>query len=195
MQNTFGALLQRIDALLAGRSHVTVAIDGRCGAGKSTLAGYLGDRYPARVTHTDDFFLPPELRTPERLAEPGGNLHYERFRAEVMDRLAGDIAYRRFDCRTGELLPPVTLPYTGLDVIEGAYCLHPYFGEYADIRVFLSLNYEERLRRIAGRCGEGRLQRFVREWIPLEEAYFAACRVERRCEFRYNMDLYETPRS
>lgn len=36
----------------------------------------------------DDFFLRPEQRTPERLAEPGGNLDRERMKSEVIDRLS-----------------------------------------------------------------------------------------------------------
>ena len=42
----------------------------------------------------DDFFLPMELRTAERLEEPGGNVHYERFSAEV------DV-YKRQVCSDG----------------------------------------------------------------------------------------------
>ena len=56
----------------------------------------------------DDFFLRPEQRTPERYAEPGGNVDRERFLAEVLIPLrAGEtVQYRRFDCSTFTVLPP-----------------------------------------------------------------------------------------
>lgn len=48
----------------------------------------------------DDFFLPPELRTAERLSQPGGNVHYERFSAEVADGIlrGKPFEYSVFDC-------------------------------------------------------------------------------------------------
>ena len=65
---------------------VLLAIDGRCGSGKTTLAGMIAQRYRAEVIHMDDFFLQKDQRTPERLAEPGGNVDRERFRQEVILR-------------------------------------------------------------------------------------------------------------
>ena len=56
-----------------------IAIDGRCAAGKTTLAARLAKELGGDVIHMDDFFLPPALRTQERRSEPGGNVHYERF--------------------------------------------------------------------------------------------------------------------
>ena len=59
-------------------------------------------------------------------------------------------------------------------IVEGAYSLHPYFGEYADIKVFFHVENEEQQRRIAGRDGEAALLTFQKRWIPMEEAYFTA---------------------
>lgn len=52
------------------------AIDGRCGAGKSTLALWLRESLakqalPCLLFRMDDFFLPPEMRTAKRLSVPG----------------------------------------------------------------------------------------------------------------------------
>ena len=65
-----------------------IAIDGRCAAGKTTLAARLAKELGGDVIHMDDFFLPPALRTQERRSEPGGNVHYERFLTEVIPKLA-----------------------------------------------------------------------------------------------------------
>ena len=64
-----------------------LAIDGMCGAGKSSLSELLCGLCPCSLVRADDFFLPPRLRTPERLSEPGGNIHYERFLSEVVTPL------------------------------------------------------------------------------------------------------------
>ena len=78
-------LSRKIEAGTAAGRYI-VAIDGRCGAGKSTLAQKLARDLGGRVVCADDFFLRPEQRTPERLAEPGGNLDRERMKSDVYKR-------------------------------------------------------------------------------------------------------------
>lgn len=47
-----------------------VALDGRCAAGKTTIAAQMARQYGWGVVHLDDFFLQPIQRTPQRMAEP-----------------------------------------------------------------------------------------------------------------------------
>jgi len=75
---------KKIDELLTQKDMVIVAIDGKCTSGKTTLASKLTQIYDCNVFHMDDFFLRPEQRTPERFAEVGGNVDYERLQEEVM---------------------------------------------------------------------------------------------------------------
>ena len=43
---------------------LVLALDGRCGSGKTTLANTLARQFPASITlHTDDFYLPPAQRS------------------------------------------------------------------------------------------------------------------------------------
>ena len=79
MKGTLEQIQKRIDELMAQKDQVIIAIDGNCTAGKTTLAGMLAEVYDCNVFHMDDFFLRPEQRTPERYAEIGGNVDYERF--------------------------------------------------------------------------------------------------------------------
>ena len=58
---------------------ILVAIDGRCGSGKTTLGEYLKGQLDCNLFHMDDFFLRMEQRTPDRMKETGGNVDYERF--------------------------------------------------------------------------------------------------------------------
>ena len=65
-----GALLRRLQG--EKRRPFLVAIDGRCAAGKTTLAGELQAALGCNVVHMDDFYLPFSRRTAERMARPGG---------------------------------------------------------------------------------------------------------------------------
>ncbi|MBQ7535090.1 MAG: hypothetical protein IJT43_05655 [Stomatobaculum sp.] len=166
---------EKIRELLAGDSpRILAAIDGRCGSGKTTLAAWLMEQFDGNLFHMDDFYLREEQRTPERLAEDGGNVDYERFREEVTDPLTSgrEVLYRRFDCGSFSLQDPERIPRKRLNVIEGSYSMHPYFGDIYDLRVFMTVSKEEQRERIRKRNGEEKLQRFLGEWIPKEEAYF-----------------------
>lgn len=64
----------RIDRLLDTQPRVIIAIDGRCGAGKSTLAARLAELCGGNVFHMDDFFLRPEQRSRSVSPNPAGML-------------------------------------------------------------------------------------------------------------------------
>ena len=127
-----------------------IAMDGRAAAGKTTLAEELAVTLGGAVVHMDDFFLPGELRTPERLAAPGGNVHAERFAEEVLPYLRRGEAfrYRRFDCHRMDYNGWVEIPTVPVIIVEGAYSQHPRFGGYADLTVFCDIAPEEQKRRI-----------------------------------------------
>lgn len=163
---------QQIDCLLPQKQRVLVAIDGKCTSGKTTLAAQLAELYNCNVFHTDDFFLRPEQRTRERYEQVGGNVDYERFKEEVLLPLRSGQAfsYRPFDCKTFTLSPPVDVPVKKLNIIEGAYSLHPYFGQPYDLKILLTVEPTLQHRRILERPAFLH-QRFFEEWIPMENRY------------------------
>ena len=177
------ALVERAEALLREKGRAVIAIDGRCGSGKTTLAGRLAAQWDCTLLHADDFFLRPEQRTPARLAQPGGNFDRERFYAEALaPLLAGqDALYRPYDCHAGCLQPPVAAPLRPVILIEGSYCCHPDLWGCYDLHVFVTAPLDVRLARLTRRPGVD-LAAFRTRWIPLEEAYFAAERLEERCD-------------
>ena len=69
---------ERVVELIKNGARI-IAIDGRCASGKSTLSEDVKNTLDVNIVRMDDFFLPLSLRTPERFALPGGNVHYERF--------------------------------------------------------------------------------------------------------------------
>jgi len=180
--NTLPVLLAA--AKLPERPVRVIAVDGRAASGKTTLARQLERVLDAGVVHMDDFFLPPELRTPERYREPGGNVHYERFAAEVLPRLAAPepFSYRVFDCSTLRLDKVATVRRSAWRIVEGAYSLHPKFGNYADLKVFYDIAPEEQLRRLKERNGEAGARVFQTRWIPLEENYLRTFGIRERAD-------------
>ena len=171
-------------AALPERPVRVIAIDGRAASGKTTLAGNLGGILAAPVIHMDDFFLPLALRKPERFAEPGGNVHYERFMAEVLPHLRSGSAfsYRIFDCSVKDFRGERTVAAAPWRIVEGAYGLHPKFEEYADLKIFYDISPEEQMRRIRRRNGEAAAKIFAERWIPFEERYIRAAKVRERAD-------------
>lgn len=174
IQNIISEITERLN-IEEGRVKV-IAIDGRCASGKTTLARELAERLGAGVIHMDDFFLPGEMRTEERLREPGGNVHYERFADEVLDALRGgaSFSYGRFDCQRMEIAERMIVPAGRLRIVEGAYSCHPQLENYMDLRIFCDVSPELQCERIRVRNGEQALKNFREKWIPMEEAYFRA---------------------
>ena len=157
-----------------GKDVHVIAIDGRAGAGKTTLAAALQEILGAEVVQMDDFFLPPDLRTPERLAQPGGNVHYERFREEVLPWLSesSSFSYKIFDCGKMDYFGNRRIESSAIRIVEGSYSCHPALGDYADVKVFVDVEPEEQMVRIMKRNGSRMAEMFRERWIPLEEEYF-----------------------
>lgn len=157
----------------ANRETAIIALDGRCASGKSTLADLLATVLDAGIVHMDDFFLPTVLRTKERLQQPGGNVHYERFQEEVIEPLNCQEAftYQRFDCSQMAMGELRQVKASYWKIVEGAYSCHPGLGNYMDLRVFSDIEPEEQIRRILVRNGKEVAQNFQNRWIPMEEAY------------------------
>jgi len=180
-------LLSAIDAL-ENANHdapVVVGIDGRAAAGKTTLAKVIASVFDCNVFHMDDFFLPPSLRTAERLAEPGGNVHYERFKNEVLSPLlAGeDVVYGVFDCSVMAIGEERHVVPKKLNVIEGSYSGHPYFGEVYALRCFAEISSEKQMDRILIRNGERMAERFRALWIPMENRYFDIFQIKEKSDY------------
>lgn len=176
-------LLKKIAEIAAEREKLIIAIDGRCASGKSTKARELQKELDCAVFHMDDFFLPPEKRTEERLSQPGGNVDYERFLSEVLQPLREEreVLYRPFSCKNKAFGQAVSIPLKKINIVEGSYSLHPWFWQHYDLRIFLDISPEEQLARIKNRSPE-KLDDFINKWIPLEEKYFDFYRIKDRSD-------------
>lgn len=176
-------LLVQMERILKEKGTVRLAIDGDSGSGKTTTARWLQKLYDCNVFHADDFYLPRELRIPERLGEPGGNMHRERFAAEVLEPVVKGIpfAYRPLDCSTLTLKDPVQVQPKAVNLIEGSYSMHPDLRQYYDLSVFLSIDPQKQISRIRKRNGDEEAEVYANRWIPFEKRYHQVFDVKNAC--------------
>ncbi|MDR2570924.1 MAG: hypothetical protein LBD23_11635 [Oscillospiraceae bacterium] len=194
-------LINKINELSTIKENVIVAVEGMAAAGKSSLASLLKERYSCNIFSMDDFFLRPEQRTPERLAEPGGNIDYERFTEEIITPLVKPFiapldtssqtkktfTYRPYDCKIQELTASVTVNVNSLSIIEGVYCMHPKILDLSiekciyDISVFMKIDEYTQRQRLQERSPH-LYERFINEWIPMENMYFKHFQIPEKCD-------------
>lgn len=177
-------LLDVIERMISNKPNAVIGIDGYCASGKTTLAIQLARDFNAQIIHMDDFFLPPEMRTEERLSETGGNVHYERFNDEVVSGLKKGygFVYRAFSCKHGSFAENKTILPNEPVIIEGSYAFHPKINLDYDLKLFLKADYETRLERILKRNGPDALEVFKAKWIPLENRYFDEFGIETKSD-------------
>ncbi len=172
-------VFRAVDAL-DDRPRVLIAVDGRCGSGKSSLAQLIASVYGASVLHMDDFFL-SEAQKAAGVRSPVANIDGERLTAALRPLAAGEpFTFRPYDCLTGEYLPPRRVNPARVSVVEGSYCLHPEIRLDYDLKLFLSVDPNTQKARLKARNPE-LYHRFLADWIPQEEAYFKAFGIPGLC--------------
>lgn len=182
--NEYKDVFDVIKNLLNDNEKLVIAIDGRCGGGKSTLGALLKEQFDCNIFHMDDFFLPFEMKTAERLRKAGENVHYERFEEEILKPLQNNKAaiYRQYLCNKGEFSQPIKAEPKNLTIIEGSYSLHPRLRNYYDYKIFITVDSKVQYERILKRNGKEKLQDFLNKWISMEEHYFEELDIRNQCD-------------
>ena len=176
-------ILKRINQMIEKQGSAVIGIDGRCASGKSHFGRWLQEQTRGTLIHMDDFFLRPEQRTPERYAAPGENVDHERFLSEVLLPLSRrePFTYHPFDCSTMSLKAGIKVPVNQVTIIEGSYAMRKDLRDYYDLKIFMTVSPEVQIKRIRKRDPE-KVQDFEKKWIPFEEKYFSASRVDQVCD-------------
>ncbi len=182
------------NSLLKQNNPIVIAIDGKCGAGKTTFSNLLQkqlekNNYLCNVIHIDDFFLPLKLRTKNRLEEPGGNIDYTRFLEEVLLPLKklnsnsiSKFSYYPFECSHMTFSSiPITITQKPITIIEGVYSMRPEFRSFYDFTIFMTISDKLQKERIIDRNGKEMFHMFESKWIPMENKYFDFYNIPQAC--------------
>lgn len=153
---------------------VFVGIDGRGGAGKSTLAAAAAEAVPGvQVIHVDDF---------SGLTNAEWDWH--RFRRQVLAPLSAGRAARyqvwdREHDRGGEW---VDVPTGRVVIVEGVSSTREEAEVPWALQVWVDAPCEVRLERALERDGPGMMRRWHEDWMPSEEAYVAREQPQHRAD-------------
>lgn len=179
----FFPALRALELLSRTRKPAIVAVDGRCGSGKTRFAQLAYCLLPCQVVHLDDFYLPPDRRAPGWESVHAGNMDLERFRREVLlpAREGRLETYRPYRCQTGRLGETVELDGSPLTLVEGSYSHHPDLAQAYQAKIFLTCTLEEQTLRLKRREGEN-YPMYETCWGPLEERYFQVYDIEKKAD-------------
>lgn len=183
-------LIAKIEVLLKENGKVTVAIDGCAASGKSTAAEYLGKYFGGNVIHMDDFFLPMKLRTPERMKQPAGNIHYERLQEQICRPFAEQAAFQYipYDCCSDTYQEGIQMNPTAVTIFEGAYSMYPGKIPY-EVSVFFKSSPQVQYQRVLKRNGPEKLKAFQDRFIPMEHRYFEAFHIPETADFFFDTSV------
>ncbi len=146
-----------------------IAIDGRCGSGKTTFSNYLSKN----VVHIDDFYLPFKKRSKEIMDSLGGNIDFDRLINEILKpyKQGKEVIYRKYNPHKDEYIETTILDNHQDLILEGSYSHHPKLSTYIDYKVFITIDEETQRKRILKRNPDN-ANDFFNIWIKREEAYF-----------------------
>ena len=165
-------LLSEIDRFCEKNLVCFVAIDGNACSGKSTVARRLQEYYPdSCIIHCDDFFLPKEKRSQERLDEIAGNVHYERLEDVLKKaKINQPFVYERYDC-SSDTYQKVAFTPKRLVIVEGTYALRENLKDFYDVKCRLTIKKDTQQARLVAR-NPMLMKQFNDVWLPQEERYF-----------------------
>jgi uridine kinase len=176
-------LVAEIRARSRGAAVFVVALDGRSGTGKSSLAASLGTDLGAAVVDCDDFYTggsdadwavrPPAARAAEAI-------DWRRLRREVVEPLrAGRTATwlpYDWDEGRGPVPRPISLAPARTVVLDGAYTARPELADVVDLPVLLELDHALRRERVSQREGDEFADSWYAVWDAAEDHYFTTIR-------------------
>lgn len=167
--------------LYQAKDYSITALEGKCTAGKSTICEALNDKYT--IIHIDDFFLSKEQKTNKRLEEIGGNINYELVKENLVkikkafETNQKQVLIRCFDCQKQTYYHKEIILKNKV-ILEGVYSYHPHFNEYIDYLGYIYIDEKTQMQRVEQRRMK---ERFINEWIPLENKYFNFYKLENIC--------------
>lgn len=184
-------LQEKISRLLSKQKHVVIALDGRSGVGKSTIADKLAEESGAVVIDCDDFYTgPPEgseknwhRKTPQEKVEQV--FAWQRMREVLQQLIANQTAqYHPFDFASGQGLSKewVYVEPTSIIILDGVYTAGM-LKDLVDIAVLVEFPDEGRRKRLIKREGESFMRDWHAIWDSAEDYYFTQVKPRESFDF------------
>lgn len=185
-------VFSKIDEVLKKMKRpVLVAIDGRSGTGKTTIAKKIADRFRGVEINADDFWVGGSndewgKRSPKEKAEMA--IDWKRIKTEVLEPLlAGkSAAWHLFDWKAGHGLSESihqSKPKP-LIVFDGAYSTRPEMLDIIDLSILVEVPHDANRRaRLIKREGEAYMKDWHDRWDIAEDYYFTKIRPSKSFNF------------
>jgi uridine kinase len=171
-------LVAAVVAALDGKDGTRwIGVDGKGATGKTRLADRIAVALPRSVVvHIDDFAR-PDVQGWER----------DRFIRQVLKPLlAGRPGrYQRWDFDRNVGAEWHTVPSGVPVIVEGVSATDERLGVPWDFTIWVEAPYRVRLARALERDGPERMDRWLTDWMPSEDAYEAAQRPQDRVDLVY----------
>ena len=164
-----------------------VGIDGCGGAGKTTLAERLKKLDPSiQIVHMDEFDLPfaDRLKLSPDKKPIGGDSDWPRLEKEVLKPLKENrpAIFRVYSWDTDRMEGENTVTPGGIVIVEGVYAIREELSRFYDLKIWIDVPKEIRIKRGLARDGEEARSRWFDDWIPMEDRYVAAQKPQLRAD-------------
>jgi uridine kinase len=166
-------IIRSINDLSKGMDILFVAIDGRSSSGKTTLANQINQLIDCNVIHVDDYFMSKD-QIDEKSKEHAKNIDFNRMINEVINPIRNkqNFSIQPFLCDIQKLGNKEVASFKKINIIEGAYSMHPILYNIYRYKIFLNVSPFQQKMRVLKRNGIKKLKVYIKKWIPLENRYF-----------------------
>lgn len=170
LENLYAEMLKRKHS----KKTMLIGIDGRGGAGKSTLADAIKkvDKANVSIVHMDDFYK-TTLQRKKSCNSIGGLWDCNRVKEQVLVPLYNNTPtkYQIYDWELDSLTEWRDIPTGGVVIIEGCYSLCMELRCFFDFKIWVETPYSLRIFRGIQRDGEEKRSLWENVWMPAEEHY------------------------
>ncbi|MEO6892302.1 MAG: hypothetical protein ABI456_21605 [Ktedonobacteraceae bacterium] len=184
LQSAADMVVFEISRLLKRKNPILVALDGRSGTGKSTLAQAIASRVEGVVVVGDDFYSGGNddawsgLSAKQKVDK---GIDWQRMRAQVLEPLLAQkpASWHALDFKPeigwlGWKDEAVELEPAPVILVDGVYSARPELSDLVDLTVLVEADDAVRRQRLVIREGQAFMDRWHRLWDAAEDYYFTS---------------------
>lgn len=163
----------RLSRLIATGNFVSCAIDGMTASGKTEFAEALSNIFECNIFHTEDFRLPPVMRTKVNMSGISTDFDLDRFKKEIIDHLQDteSFSYGIYNVEKRKCDKRKAVAPQRLNVVEGLYSMHPKLGKYYDLGIYVDADDVYQAKVISEKYGVIGYRQFAEASMVIEKKY------------------------